>query len=134
MGDPLAKAQYVNLGTFRRDGRRVGTPVWAARQDGAYYVFSAGDAGKVKRLRNSSRAEVAACDARGGLLGEWHPARAELIDQPEDVRAALEALRGKYGWKMRLTDALAKLTGRYEKRAYIRVRLSAEASEGEADA
>ena len=134
LGGPLAKARYVNLGTFRKDGRRVGTPVWAAGQDGAYYVFSAGDAGKVKRLRNSDRAEVAACDARGGLLGEWHPAQAEVIDRPEDVQIALGALRSKYGWQMRLTDVLARLTGRYARRAYIRVRLSVEAREGEADA
>lgn len=134
MGDPLAEARYVNLATFRRGGRRVGTPVWAAGEDGVYYVFSAGDAGKIKRLRNSDRAEVAPCDARGGLLGDWHPARAEIIDQQADVQVALQALRSKYGWQMRLTDALAKLTGRYSRRAYIRVRLRPDEVKGEVDA
>ncbi|MCZ6658974.1 MAG: PPOX class F420-dependent oxidoreductase [Gammaproteobacteria bacterium] len=126
MGDPLAEARYVNLATFRRDGTRVGTPVWAAEVGGVYYVFSAGDAGKVKRLRHTNRAEVAACDARGGLLGEWHSARAELIEGPGEVQVALDALRAKYGWQMRLTDALAKVTGRYVKRAYIRVSFSTD--------
>lgn len=134
MGDPLAEARYVNLATFRRGGRRVGTPVWAAGEDDVYYVFSAGDAGKIKRLRNSDRAEVAPCDARGGLLGDWHPARAEIIDQQADVQVALQALRSKYGWQMRLTDALAKLTGRYSRRAYIRVRLRPDEVKGEVDA
>jgi len=134
MGDPLAEARYVNLGTFRRDGSRVGTPVWAAGEGDVYYVFSAGDAGKVKRLRNSDRAEVAACDARGGLVGGWHPASAEIIDQPADVQKALRALRRKYGWKMRLTDGLAKLTGRYSRRAYIRVRLRPDKVEEKANA
>jgi hypothetical protein len=134
MGDPLAEARYVNLGTFRRDGRRVGTPVWAAGEGDVYYVFSAGDAGKVKRLRNSDRAEVAACDARGGVVGDWHPARAELIAEPADVQIALRALRKKYGWQMRLTDWFAKLSGRYSRRAYIRVKLHPDQVEGEVDA
>ncbi len=133
MGDPLAEARYVNLGTFRRDGRRVGTPVWAAGEGDVYYVFSAGDAGKVKRLRNSDRAEVAACDARGGVVGDWHPARAELIAEPADVQIALRALRKKYGWQMHLTDWLAKLSGRYSRRAYIKVQLRPDQVEGEVD-
>ena len=40
----------------RRNGNAVETPVWFAEHAGKLYVFSAGDAGKVKRLRNSPRA------------------------------------------------------------------------------
>ena len=131
-GDPARKdarevlsgARYVSLATFRRSGVPVATPVWCAEDDGDFFVFSAGDAGKVKRLRNGSRARLAVCDARGGSLGEWHDAEAFLIDEPGEVERALGALRGKYGWQMWLADVGAKLTGRFEKRAYIRARLS----------
>ena len=85
-------------------------------------------------MRHTNRAEVAACDARGGLLGEWHSAHAELIEGPGEVQVALDALRAKYGWQMRLTDALARVTGRFSKRAYIRVSLSTDELEGEAGA
>ncbi|MCY4276345.1 MAG: PPOX class F420-dependent oxidoreductase [Gammaproteobacteria bacterium] len=117
----LQQARYVSLVTFRRSGKAVPTPVWAAFHEGAFYIFSAGDAGKVKRLRNSNRARLAKCDARGGSLGEYFEARAELIADKADVTRALQALRGKYGWQMWLADIGARLTGRFAKRAYIRV-------------
>ena len=99
--------------------------MWAAPADGALYVFSAGDAGKVKRLRNSNRAQLALCDARGKLRGDWVDATAELVTAPADVALALGALRKKYGWQMRVADLGARLTGRFDKRAYIRVRVEA---------
>ena len=39
---------YVNLATYRKDGREVRTPVWLAGDNGEYYVFSESKAGKVK--------------------------------------------------------------------------------------
>ena len=124
MGSSLDDARYFNLATFRKNGSAVETPVWFApsKDDapGVYYVFSAGDAGKVKRLRRDQTARVAACDVRGKLQGDWLQARAELIDGA-DADAALAALRRKYGWQMALADVLARLTGRFHRRAYIRV-------------
>ncbi len=120
----LATAQYCSLATFRRDGRKVATPVWFAGSGEDFYVFSAGDAGKVKRLRNSSRAEIARCDARGNLRGEWQSAHAELVEDKVGIDTALQALRRKYGWQMWLADVGARLTGRYDRRAYIRFRLT----------
>ena len=123
-------ARYVSLATFRRSGKAVATPVWAAYQEGIYYVFSAGDAGKVKRLRNSSRARLAKCDLRGNLLGDWHEARAALLRDSGQIEVALNALRAKYGLAMRLVDIGARLTGRFHKRAYISVRLTEEDGAG----
>jgi PPOX class probable F420-dependent enzyme len=120
----LSRARYVSLATFRRSGVPVATPVWCAEDGGDFFFFSAGDAGKVKRLKNGSRAGLATCDARGGSLGEWQDAEAFLIEDPAEIGRALAALRRKYGWQMWLADAGAKLTGRFEKRAYIRARLS----------
>ncbi len=117
----LDSARYFNLTTYRRDGRAVDTPVWFAGTGGTYYVFSAGDAGKVKRLRRSSQARVAACDVRGNLLGDWIPANAHLLSDPQAVSSALQALRGKYGVQMWIADLLSRLSGRFNRRAYIRV-------------
>ncbi len=120
----LNEGRYFSLATFRKSGTEVPTPVWYAELDGRYYVFSAGDAGKVKRLRNGNKARVALCDARGGLLGDWHQATARLFDEVELVEKAHRALRAKYGWQMILADVGAKLTGRYNKRQYIEVSLT----------
>lgn len=127
MGTSLDDARYFNLATFRKNGSAVETPVWfapsAGEAPGVYYAFSAGDAGKVKRLRRDQTARVAACDVKGKLQGEWLQARAELIEGA-DAQAALVALRLRYGWQMRLADLLSRLTGRFRRRAYIRVTLA----------
>ena len=120
----LGKAPYVSLATFRRSGDRVCTAVWLAPGEDGFYVFSAGNAGKVKRLRNSDRAELAVCDVRGKVLGDWHGASARLITDPDEIEQALSALRRKYGVQMWLADVGSKLTGKFDKRAYIRVELT----------
>jgi PPOX class probable F420-dependent enzyme len=123
VNDSLTRARYINLATFRRSGVAVETPVWFAEIEDRYYVFSAGNAGKVKRLRNSSRARVAPCDMRGKVLGSWQDADAVLIREEETIRKAHRALRRKYGWQMILTDWLSRLTGRFARRAYIAITL-----------
>jgi PPOX class probable F420-dependent enzyme len=120
----LRRARYVSLATFRRSGAEVATPVWCAPDGGDLYVFSADDAGKVKRLRNSDRARLAVCDVRGKVLGPWFDATAEILDDPEAVQRALSALRRKYGWQMWLADVGARLTGRFDRRSYICIRLA----------
>lgn len=117
----LDAARYFSLTTFRRDGRAVDTPVWFGGSDGTYYVFSAGDAGKVKRLRHTSSARLAPCDVRGKVQGPWLAAQAYLLSDADEIDRALASLRRKYGWQMWLADVLARLTGRFHRRAYIRV-------------
>ena len=123
MAITLAEARYLNLATFRKNGTEVRTPVWFALEDGLCYLFSTGDAGKVKRLRNSPRARVAPCDVRGNLLGEWQDAEGTLLAEPEHARAH-RALRRRYGWQMGLLDFFAGLSGRKRRRAYIALRLA----------
>jgi PPOX class probable F420-dependent enzyme len=120
----LENATYVSLATFRRNGDRVATPVWCAPDGVDFYFFSAGDAGKVKRLRASDRAALATCDYRGNLSSGWVDATAALLEDDRDIARALRALRRKYGWQMWMADTGAKLTGRYYRRAYIRARLT----------
>ncbi len=125
--EDLAAARYVNLATFRKSGTKVPTPVWAAAADDALYVFSAGEAGKIKRLRNSSRAEIACCTYDGTLESDWQNAVAEIVTDTSDITLALQALRDKYGWQMWLADVGSKLTGKFQRRAYIKVTLGQNA-------
>ena len=122
MATTLKTARYLNLATFRQNGDAVNTPVWFAERNGAYYVFSAGEAGKVKRLRNSSRARIAPCDMRGKLLGEWAEAHAVVVKDAAEADAAYRALRDKYGWQMHLLDFFSRLGGKIGQRAVIRIR------------
>lgn len=117
----LDQAAYFSLATFRKTGVAVETPVWFAGDKQAYYVFSAGQAGKVKRLRNSPKSRVAVCNVIGKILGEWQDSEAFILTSDEEIRQAHNALIKKYGWQMRLTDLGSWLTGKKTKRAYIKV-------------
>src|SRR5919201_2595701 len=108
----LDRHRYLSLATFRRSGTAVATPVWFAAMDGRLYVVSGGDTGKVKRIRNSARVQVAPCDARGGVTGAWQDARARILTDGALIGRAHAALRAKYGWQVRLLDLVSRLTGR----------------------
>lgn len=123
MAKKLEDGRYINLATYRRSGVAVETPVWFAEDGGRFYLFSAGNAGKVKRLRNSSRARIAPCDMRGGLEGDWQDAEAVLVEDPAEIERAHSAIRRKYGWQMVLTDFLSRLSGKIHKRAFIAITL-----------
>jgi PPOX class probable F420-dependent enzyme len=117
----LERGNYISLSTRKRSGEWVATPVWFAPDGGNYYVFSAGQAGKVKRLRNFSEARIAPCTMSGTVTGKWQDARAFVLDNPQDEATALAALRRKYGWQMLAADFFSHLTGKMARRAYIRI-------------
>jgi PPOX class probable F420-dependent enzyme len=120
----LADAEYFSLATFRKNGNAVPTPVWFAAAGDTFYVFSASNAGKVKRIRLTSRARIAVCDVRGKLLGEWIEARARLVSDAEEIRTAYASLHAKYRLKMLIGDFFAKLSGRFDRRQFIAVTLA----------
>jgi PPOX class probable F420-dependent enzyme len=121
----LAPHRYLSLATFRRSGAEVRTPVWFAEVEGRLYAFTAGDSGKVKRLRASPRARVAPCDARGRVTGAWQDASARVVDDARVITRAHVALRAKYGWQVRLLDLVSRLTGRFRRRAWVEIALGA---------
>jgi uncharacterized protein len=120
----LADADYFSLATFRKNGNAVPTPVWFAPAGDTFYVFSAPDAGKVKRIRLTSRARVAACDVRGKLLGDWIDAKARLVSDKDEIRSAYASLHRKYRLQMLIGDFFAKLSGRFDRRQFIAVTLA----------
>lgn len=117
----LDQHRYLSLATFRRSGDEVRTPVWFAASGGTLYLFTAGDSGKVKRLRHSPRARIAPCDMRGGLRGPWREVAARIVTEPAVIERAHTAMRAKYGWQIRLSDLLSRLTGRIRRRAWIEI-------------
>lgn len=118
---PLKTAEYVSFATRKKSGDFVATPVWFAPFEGSYYLFSAGDAGKVKRLRNFSESRIAPCTVMGKVTGDWLDTDAYILDTATDESTALRALHSKYGLMMKLTDFLSGITGKKRNRTYIRV-------------
>ncbi len=115
-------AKYISFRTFRRSGTAVDTPVWFASVDpDTHYLFSAANAGKVKRVKNSSTAQMATCDMKGTSLGQWHDCHAYLVSDSAEIASAYALLTRKYGWQMRVTDFFSRLSGRIKQRAVIRL-------------
>ncbi|HEX5406656.1 MAG TPA: PPOX class F420-dependent oxidoreductase [Pseudonocardiaceae bacterium] len=109
--DRLAAENYVLLTTFRKDGSAVPTPVWVARDGDELLVYSAPDAGKVKRIRRDGTVRVGACDVRGRPKGDDVPGHARLLDDA-GVRRTLDLIKQKYGLLARITMLGSKLRRR----------------------
>jgi uncharacterized protein len=96
----LGTSKYVLLTTYRKDGTPVATPVWVVRDGDALAVWTESGAGKVKRVRRTSRVMVGPCNFRGVPMGQSVPGRAELLDAAGTarVRALLKRKYGVTGW------------------------------------
>lgn len=91
------KHQYLNLETFRKTGQGVKTPVWFVREGDTLWVWTQADSGKAKRVRHTSRVNVAPCQANGDLLGDWVAAQATHHDAPENQARVRDLMAKKYG-------------------------------------
>ena len=100
------QGNHILLTTFRKNGEGVPTPVWYGRQGDHLYVFSLEKAGKVKRIRSSARAQVAACTGTGRVTGPTMEAQARLLPREEE-RIARRALRRKYPVAFRFSEIFA---------------------------
>jgi PPOX class probable F420-dependent enzyme len=99
--------KYLNLETFRKSGEGVRTPIWFAAEPSTnldssaakLYLYTVGNSGKIKRIRNNPRVRIAPCDMRGNVLGEWVDARAEIVTGAEAAHG-MSLLNKKYmPWK-----------------------------------
>ncbi len=92
--------KYISLKTFRKNGVGVPTPVWFGEEDGKLYVMTRGDMGKMKRIRNNPKVEVAPCTIRGKVTGPEFRASARILP-PADHARARKTINRKY-WMARL--------------------------------
>ena len=120
------KEKYINLATQKKDGTFVNTPVWFTKdeQSDDYFIFSAGEAGKVKRIRNFSSVKVAICNFKGDLKGDWVSAQAELIDEEDSITRAYGQFQRKYSLSLKVINFFSRLFGKYKKRQIIKFNLS----------
>ena len=100
--EQLGAEKYALLTTYRRDGRAVSTPLWVVPDGDGLAFWTPKDTGKVKRIRNSGRVTVTACDMRGNPQGEPIEAQAR-IGEPADRLRVGKTLAGKYGLMGHLT-------------------------------
>lgn len=99
----ITNEKFINLTTFRRDGRAVPTVVWFALDGERLLVWTGPNSGKVKRIRRNARVTVAACNRTGRVTGETWSATAAILPERE-AEGAMRLLNKKYGLIKRLID------------------------------
>lgn len=118
--DALNNHSYISLTTFRKNGQPVATPVWFAQSNGKLYIFTITSAGKIKRLKHTSRVTVAPCTMSGKVVGDALNAHGRILETAEERHRADQALTQKYGWQKRVFFFLYRLQGQKESdRTYI---------------
>jgi len=110
--DPFKNHKYINLTTFRKNGKAVPTPVWFVIRDDRLYVHTGGQTGKAKRIRANGRAQIAPSDARGSTHGDFIGASGHVIKDPGLQREIRAAFGEKYGFQFRMMNLFSPLRRR----------------------
>ncbi|MFY2860765.1 PPOX class F420-dependent oxidoreductase [Mycobacterium sp. THU-M104] len=121
--DELATSQYVLLTTFTKDGRPKPTPVWAAADGDRLLVITQEKSWKVKRIRNTPRVTLAACDMRGNPQGEAVEGSAAVLDKSQ-TPAVYDAIGSRYGIVGKVFNLFSKLRGGMTKNVGLELRLA----------
>ncbi len=108
----------INLTTFRKSGDAVPTPVWFVVLEDKLYVRTEASSGKVKRIRNNGRVELAPSTVRGKTVGPTMEGKARVLGPGEEnlARKAMELLGRKYK-----TTPIVNLLTRGHERAVLEI-------------
>jgi PPOX class probable F420-dependent enzyme len=112
--DQYARQKYLNLETFRRSGEGMKTPVWFVQEGELLYVLTVSNSGKVKRIRNNGRVNIAPCKMEGTPTGTWSPAQAREIVDAETFQKVNRLLDKKYGLVRKMFSLGASHQGRQD--------------------
>jgi PPOX class probable F420-dependent enzyme len=106
----VAKSEYILLTTFTKDGRPKPTAIWAAPDGDRLVVITQEQSWKVKRIHNTPRVTVAACDMRGNAKSEAVEAAAAILDKSANG-ATYDAIGKRYGLLGKTFNLFSKLRG-----------------------
>jgi len=108
----LENEKYINLETYRKNGKTVHTPVWFVISDDLIQVITGEKTGKVKRLKNNPKVKFAKCRFKGELKGDWHSSVSKFLDD-DQVQKILKLRKKKYGFFSSFVASLSKSKGNY---------------------
>jgi uncharacterized protein len=117
----VAKAQYVLLTTFTKDGRAKPTPIWAANEGDHLLMITQGKSWKVKRIRNTPRVTLAICDMGGKPKSDAIEATATILDASQ-TGLVYDAIGREYGIVGKVFNLFSKLRGGMKNNIGLEVR------------
>lgn len=119
----LAKAQYILLTTFTKDGRAKPTPVWTAVDGDRLLVITQANSWKVKRIRHTPRVTMATCTMRGRPTSDAVEGTAALLDK-SDTGTVYDAIGKRYGIVGTVFNFFSKLRGGMESNIGLELRVA----------
>jgi uncharacterized protein len=117
----VAESEYILLTTFTKDGKAKPTAIWAPPDGDRLVVITEEKSWKVKRIRNTPRVTVAACDMRGNPKSEAVEATATILDKSANG-ATYDAIAKRYGLIGKTFRFFSKLRGGMEKNVTIELK------------
>jgi PPOX class probable F420-dependent enzyme len=117
---PLEGQKYISLITYRRNGAKVGTPVWFVQRESRVYVWTMATSGKVKRLRNNPSVALAPCRMGGEVLGPYVEGIATMSEDDSSGKLN-KAFKSKYGMLFLLGKVVTRLSR--GKRLFLEIKL-----------
>jgi uncharacterized protein len=106
----VAKSDYILLTTFTKDGRPKPTVIWAVPEADRLVAITQEQSWKVKRIRNTPRVTIAACDMRGNPKGAAVEAVAAILDKSANG-ATYDGIGKRYGLIGKAFNLFSKLRG-----------------------
>ncbi|CAM4441583.1 PPOX class probable F420-dependent enzyme, family [Mycobacterium basiliense] len=119
----LAKAQYILLTTFTKDGRPKPVPIWAAADGDRLLVITEAKSWKVKRIRNTPRVTLATCDMRGRPKSAAVEGTAAILDKSQ-TGAVYDAIGKRYGIVGKVFNFVSKLRGGMENNVGLELKVA----------
>jgi PPOX class probable F420-dependent enzyme len=116
--------EFLSIETFRKNGIGVETPVWFAQQGDMLYLWTRGDSGKVKRIRNNPRVNIAPCKRFGEVTGKWMAAQASVDDSDITVQHVVALLRRKLGFGFIVFEMVEGLIERLKGQHRVSIKIS----------
>jgi PPOX class probable F420-dependent enzyme len=116
--------EFLSLETFRKNGIGVKTPVWFAQEGDMLCIWTVGDSGKIKRIRNNPRVNIAPCKRFGKVTGEWMAAQASVDDSAAAVRQVEILLGRKLGFGFAMFRLIDRLRDRWRGSHRVCVKVS----------
>jgi PPOX class probable F420-dependent enzyme len=106
----VAESDYILLTTFTKDGRPKPTAIWAVPEGDRLVAITQEQSWKVKRIRNTPRVTIAACDMRGNPKGEAVEAVAAILDKSANG-ATYDGIGKRYGLIGKTFNLFSKVRG-----------------------
>ncbi len=110
--DRFPNQKYIVVETFRKSGVGVKTPVWFVEDDGLVWVVTREKTGKVKRIRNNSKVNLAVSNFSGDPKSDWNTGTAQIV-QGDTAKKIIQKRNKKYGIMARLIGIFSAKKGAY---------------------